>query len=116
MGDGAAFGRKVKGVKIYAEDAADYLELLLRRYLGAKQDDDTFSSFVGRLDADELARFAAPPVDPPGAAMSERARRAVLLPVLRRAGRSVRPTRAAWRCESCDRTFELAITSLGGDR
>ena len=62
MGDGAAFGRKVKGVKIYAEDAADYLELLLLRYLGAKQDDDTFTSFVGRLDADELARFAAPPV------------------------------------------------------
>ena len=21
-----------------------------------------------------------------------------------------------WRCESCDRTFELSITSLGGDR
>ena len=36
MGEGAAFGRKVKGVKIYAEDAADYLELLLRRYLAAQ--------------------------------------------------------------------------------
>ena len=34
MGEGAAFGRKVRGVKIYAEDAADYLELLLRRYAG----------------------------------------------------------------------------------
>ncbi len=62
MGEGAAFGRKVKGVKIYAEDAADYLELLLRRYLRAKQGGDTFTSFVGRLDADELARFAAPPI------------------------------------------------------
>ena len=61
MGDGAAFGRKVKGVKVYAEDCADYLELLLRRYRGAKRADDTFTSFVDRLDADELARFAAPP-------------------------------------------------------
>jgi sulfite reductase (ferredoxin) len=62
-GEGAsAFGRKVKGVKIYAEDAADYVELLLRRYLRDRVTDDTFSSFVNRLDADGLARFAAPPV------------------------------------------------------
>jgi sulfite reductase (ferredoxin) len=59
MGEGAAFGRKIRGVKIYAEDTADYLELLLRRYLAEKGADDTFTSFVGRLDADELARFAA---------------------------------------------------------
>jgi len=60
MGDGASFGRKVRGVKVYAEDTADYLELLLRRYLAAKSADDTFTSFVGRLDTEELARFAAP--------------------------------------------------------
>ena len=35
MGDGAAFGRKVKGVKVYAEDAADYVETLLQRYRSA---------------------------------------------------------------------------------
>ena len=57
---GSALGRKVKGVKIYAEDAADYLELLLRRYLQRRVDGDTFASFVARLDADGLARFAAP--------------------------------------------------------
>jgi sulfite reductase (ferredoxin) len=61
MGDGGAFGRKARGVKIYAEDAADYLEELVRRYLRARADGDTFSSFVNRLDADELGRFAAPP-------------------------------------------------------
>ncbi len=61
MGDDAAFGRKVKGVKIYAEDAADYLELLLRRYQRAKASGDTFSSFVNGLDAEALVRFAAPP-------------------------------------------------------
>ena len=60
VGDGAAFGRKVKGVKIYAEDAADYLEDLLRRYRARRGDDDTFSTFVNRLDADELVRFAEP--------------------------------------------------------
>ena len=32
MGEDAAFGRKVKGVKVYAEDAADYVEALLVRY------------------------------------------------------------------------------------
>ena len=62
MGDDAAFGRKVKGVKIYAEDAADYVELLLRRYRGERTADDTFSSFVNRLDADALARFAEPAI------------------------------------------------------
>jgi sulfite reductase (ferredoxin) len=63
LGEGAAFGRKVRGVKIYAEDAADYLELLLRRYAGQRTDDDTFSSFVNALDAEALARFAEPAPD-----------------------------------------------------
>jgi sulfite reductase (ferredoxin) len=62
MGDDGALGRKAKGVKIYAEDAADYLEELVRRYLRARSDGDTFSSYVNRLAADQLARFAAPPV------------------------------------------------------
>ncbi len=62
MGEGAAFGRKVKGVKIYAEDAADYLEALLRRYTQRRASDDTFTSFVNSLTADELTRFASPPV------------------------------------------------------
>ncbi len=60
MGEGAAFGRKVKGVKIYAEDAADYLELLLTRYLSTRGAGDTFGSFVNGLDAEGLARFAEP--------------------------------------------------------
>jgi sulfite reductase (ferredoxin) len=56
----SAFARKVRGVKILAEDAADYVELLLRRYRSRRRPDDTFSSFVARLDAEALARFAAP--------------------------------------------------------
>jgi sulfite reductase (ferredoxin) len=60
MGDGAAFGRKVRGVKVYAEDTADYLELLLRRYEQERAEGDTFSSFVNALDTGALARFAEP--------------------------------------------------------
>ena len=62
MGSDATFGRKVKGVKIYAEDAADYVETLLTRYTRRKHDGDTFTSFVNALSAEELARFASPPV------------------------------------------------------
>lgn len=65
-GADAAFGRKVRGVKIFAEDAADYVETLVRRYLRQRADGDTFARFVHRLDADALARFAAP--DPAGGA------------------------------------------------
>jgi sulfite reductase (ferredoxin) len=60
IGEGASFGRKVRGVKIYAEDAADYVELLLRRYTQERAADATFSSFVNSLDDDALARFAEP--------------------------------------------------------
>ena len=57
-----AFGRKVKGVKIYAEDAADYVETLMRRYLRDRNGHLSFSAYVNALDADALARFAEPPV------------------------------------------------------
>ena len=60
MGSGNGFGRKVKGVKILAEDSADYLETLVGRYQQRRGADDTFSTFVRRLDDDALARFAAP--------------------------------------------------------
>ena len=62
MGEGGAFGRKVRGVKIYAEDTADYLELLLRRYERERAEGDTFAAFVNALDAEALARFAEPAV------------------------------------------------------
>jgi len=59
--DAQAFGRKVKGVKIYAEDAADYVEELVRRYLRDRNGERCFSDYVLSLDNDGLARFAAPP-------------------------------------------------------
>ncbi len=62
MGDGAGFGRKVKGVRVFAEDTADYLETLLHRYERQRGTHPTFSSFVNAMDDAELARFAAPEV------------------------------------------------------
>jgi sulfite reductase (ferredoxin) len=61
MGETPALGRKVKGVKIYAEDAADYVEALVRRYLRDGADAADFSAYVNSLDDAALARFAAPP-------------------------------------------------------
>ena len=61
VGNDAAFGRKVKGVKVYAEDAADYVELLLTRYLHRRgAANPSFGAFVNSLDDEGLARFARP--------------------------------------------------------
>ena len=60
MGEGAALGRKVKGVRVFAEDSADYLELLLSRYLQQRGPRTSFGAFVNGLDDEQLARFAAP--------------------------------------------------------
>jgi sulfite reductase (ferredoxin) len=62
LGADAAFGRKAKGVRIYAEDAADYVETLLRRYLAQRNGHPRFGAFVNSLSDEELARFAAPEV------------------------------------------------------
>jgi sulfite reductase (ferredoxin) len=59
--DGASFGRKVRGVRIFAEDAADYVETLVRRYRGRRGSPSLgFTEFVRGLDDTELAAFAQP--------------------------------------------------------
>jgi sulfite reductase (ferredoxin) len=65
MGETAAFGRKVKGVKVLAEDAADYVETLLRRYEHQRGDHESFGAFVSELDDQGLARFARQTVGSP---------------------------------------------------
>jgi sulfite reductase (ferredoxin) len=57
MGEDQAFGRKVKGVKVFAEDAADYVEALVRSYR-QRADGRGFGAFVNELDDAGLARFA----------------------------------------------------------
>ncbi len=56
--EGGGFGRKVRGVKIFAEDSAEYVEALIRRYLRRRRNGDTFSTFVRGLSDNELVRFA----------------------------------------------------------
>jgi sulfite reductase (ferredoxin) len=60
LGERPSLGRKAKGVRIYAEDAADYVETLLRRYLRGRNGHSSFATFIDSLTDDELARFAEP--------------------------------------------------------
>lgn len=61
LGDGRAFGRKAKGVKVLASEAAPYVETLIRRYRGRRSDGESFSAFVNRLSDQELRDFASKP-------------------------------------------------------
>ena len=61
MGDGESFGRKVKGVRVFAEEAADYVETLVKRYRARRGEEETsFTEFVRGMDDDELTVFATP--------------------------------------------------------
>ncbi|MEX2275055.1 MAG: nitrite/sulfite reductase [Actinomycetota bacterium] len=60
LGEQPGFGRKVKGVRIFAEDATDYVESLLRRYGHRRNGHESFAGFVRSLSEEELARFARP--------------------------------------------------------
>ena len=58
---GASFGRKVKGVRIFAEDSADYVETLVKRYRARRGPEaPSFTEFVRGMDDDELSVFATP--------------------------------------------------------
>jgi sulfite reductase (ferredoxin) len=61
LGPDPAFGAKVRGVRVFAEDLADYVETLLRRYLQRRDGHASFRAFVRSLSEPELARFAEPP-------------------------------------------------------
>ncbi|MGZ4104588.1 MAG: nitrite/sulfite reductase [Actinomycetota bacterium] len=61
MGEGAAFGRKARGVRVYGEDLVPYVESLIRRYQQGRNGHRSFGDYVNALSDDELASFAAPP-------------------------------------------------------
>ena len=75
LGAGRAFGRKVKGVKVPASEIGPYIEALIARYRSKRRDDETFASFVARLDEKELKAFgsrpALPTAPPPPAIVAE---------------------------------------------
>ena len=62
LGEGHSFGRKARGVRVYGEDLADYVEALIRRYTLRRNGHRSFSEFVNSLSDEELTRFAEPPV------------------------------------------------------
>ena len=62
LGDGRAFGRKVRGVKVMANELGPYVETLIRRYRKLRAADDTFATFVNGLEDKALAEFGAKPI------------------------------------------------------
>jgi sulfite reductase (ferredoxin) len=52
--DEAGLGRTVRGLKVTAEDLPDLVERLVRRYLGARTDGETFARWVHRADEEDL--------------------------------------------------------------
>ena len=50
LGEDAGFGRKARGLKVTADDAADYVERLLRSYLEHREDGEKFAVWARRAD------------------------------------------------------------------
>jgi sulfite reductase (ferredoxin) len=61
LGDELAFGRKVRGLRIFGEDLADYTQVLVERYEQRRDGHRNFSDYVNALTDVDLARFADPP-------------------------------------------------------
>jgi sulfite reductase (ferredoxin) len=49
-GGDVAFGRKLRGLKVTADELPDYVERVLRNYRSDRADDETFASWVRRAD------------------------------------------------------------------
>ena len=62
LGSDRAFGRKVKGVKVPAAELGPYVEALVTRYRSKRGPEETFASFVSRLDEKELKAFGRRPL------------------------------------------------------
>jgi sulfite reductase (ferredoxin) len=60
LGDGHSFGRKARGVRVYGEELADYVEGLIRGYTQRRNGHKSFSEFVNSLSDAELTDFATP--------------------------------------------------------
>ena len=50
MGQEAALGRKVRGLKVTAAELPDYIERMLRRFQDDRTDGETFAAWVRRAD------------------------------------------------------------------
>ncbi len=61
LGEGRAFGRKARGVKVLANELGPYVETLIRRYQKQRADGENFAAFIARLSDEELTAFGAKP-------------------------------------------------------
>ncbi|MEV4432316.1 nitrite/sulfite reductase [Streptomyces sp. NPDC049555] len=55
LGLEAGFGRKVRGLKVTSDQLADYIERVLRRYLGRRADGERFAQWVARAQEADLS-------------------------------------------------------------
>jgi sulfite reductase (ferredoxin) len=55
MGSEAQFGRKFRGLKVPADEAADYAERVLRGYLERRTDGESFAGYVARAEESWLS-------------------------------------------------------------
>ena len=46
----AGFGRTVRGLRVTADEVADYVERVVRRYLAGRDGDETFAQWSHRVD------------------------------------------------------------------
>ena len=83
LGLDAGFGRKVRGLKVTADELPDYVERVAARFQAEREDGERFATWAARADEEAPAR--------------ERARRPVLLPLLRRRGPAAERGRATAR-------------------
>jgi sulfite reductase (ferredoxin) len=65
LGEEHRFARRVKGVRVMADELADYLEGLLRRYLATRDQGEAFHRWSDRAPDGWLAVDAEPPVAVP---------------------------------------------------
>ena len=54
LGQGAGFGRKLRGLKVTAADLPDYVERLAKRFEAQHEDDERFSDWVLRAEEADL--------------------------------------------------------------
>jgi sulfite reductase (ferredoxin) len=58
LGEAGAFARKAKGVRVFADESAEYVETLLKRYRNRRNGHESFGAFVRSLSDVELGEFA----------------------------------------------------------
>ena len=54
IGEGANFGRKVRGHKVLSTELTDYVTRVVQHYVDKREDGETFRQWVARADEDDL--------------------------------------------------------------